>query len=151
VITMRQNVVASLLVAGLLGCSDGSGPADVLPAELTGEWTAYPGCLYTCGFTFMPLANPADSLNVIATFGLTVNLSLQRNGRMEMIALGGGPVDPVSGRARVDGAMLILTDDEGAVDTADYVLDAGRLRLQFREIVSLNGQDARVRASFQRR
>jgi hypothetical protein len=140
--------VAGVLLAA--ACGDGSGPSNVIPEELAGDWVAEPACLYTCGFTITPVATPADSVNVIASYGITMDLSLSRSGRLELVALGGGPVEPITGQARVEGQMLIVTSGT-AVDTIDYQLAGSSLAFAFRELITLNGAPSEVRGVFVRR
>ena len=127
---MRHLFAGLILGFTLAGCSDGTGPAAVIPAELAGTWLAAPACLPDCGFTFAPVANPADSINVVVFGGLTMEAVLTRAGRFTLTARPGA-IPPVTGSARVEGSTLILRDGMNT-DTLDYVLAGNRLTLRFR-------------------
>lgn len=122
--------IAALAVA-LAACGDAAGPADVIPPELAGSWQASPGCLFACGFTFTAVASPADSLNVVDFMGLTMEVTLTRAGRFDLIARPGG-IPPVTGRVEVEGSTLIVRDDAGAQDTLDFTVTPDVLTLTFR-------------------
>jgi hypothetical protein len=145
-----RHLFAVVVVFLAAACGDGSGPSNVIPEELAGDWVAEPACLYTCGFTITPVATPGDSVNVVAGYGITMDLSLTRSGRLELVALGGGPVEPITGRARVEGSMLIVTAGT-AVDTIDYQVTGNALTFAFRELITLNGAPSTVRGVFVRR
>jgi hypothetical protein len=141
---------AALLLAA---CGDSSTGPDVVPAELAGDWVAYPGCLPNCGFTLTPIDAPADSFNIIAAMGITMELNLTRTGRIEVVALNAGTVEPITGTVTVEGQTLILRDNTGAVDTVDYQLLSSptRLHVAFRKLVTLDGAPSTVRGAFVRR
>lgn len=147
-----------LLAAALAGCGDGSGPSDVIPAELAGSWSADPGCLPAgCGFTFIPVGNAADSINVVAFMGLSMEVTLTRAGGFEMIARP-GEIPPVTGQAEVEGSTLIVRDGQGAQDTLDFVVTPTRLVLTFRgtfDVLDFDGDQepdpATARGTFRRR
>ncbi|MGH7448647.1 MAG: hypothetical protein ACRELT_13845 [Longimicrobiales bacterium] len=142
--------------AVLVACGDGAGPSAEIPPELTGSWEAAPGCLPNCGFTLIRVDNPADSINFVAGTGTTFLLTLTAGGGFDLNEVLGG-ID-IRGRARAEGAMLILRDDAGVQDTADYALSGLFLSLAFRGITEAfdfdgdaSGDPAVVRATFRRR
>jgi hypothetical protein len=151
-----RHLFTPLLVLGLAACGDASGPADVISADLAGSWEATPACLPTCGFTFVSTAKATDTLNVVAAFGLSLEVTLARSGRFEMIARPGG-IPPVTGPARTEGSLLIVRDDAGVQDTIDFTVTATHLSLAFRGTVQvdLNGdqqlETATARGRFRRR
>lgn len=139
---MRHLFSALVLGLTLVGCGDSSGPSDVIPEELAGSWLAAPACLPECGFTFAPVANPADSINVVTFGGISMEAVLTRAGRFTLTARPGN-IPPVTGRARVEGSMLILR--EGAMtDTLDYVLTGNRLALRFRGEFAFDFNDDQI-------
>lgn len=145
------------LVLALAACGDGAGPSDVIPPELAGSWQASPGCLPACGFTFVAVANPADSINVVDFIGLTMEATLTRAGRFELLARPGG-IPPVTGQATVEGSTLIIRDDAGAQDTLDFTVTPDVLTLRFRgtyDVLDFDGDQvpdpATLRGVFLRR
>jgi hypothetical protein len=151
-----RHLFTPLLVLGLAACGDASGPADVISADLAGSWEATPACLPTCGFTFVSTAKATDTLNVVAAFGLSLEVTLASSGRFEMIARPGG-IPPVTGQGRSEGSLLIVRDDAGVQDTIDFTVSATHLTLAFRGTVQvdLNGdqqlETATARGHFRRR
>lgn len=127
---MRHLFAGLMLVVALAACGDGTGPSDVIPEELAGTWLAAPACLPECGFTFAPVANPADSINVVVFGGITMEAILTRAGRFTLTARP-GDIPPVTGSARVEGSTLVLREG-GMTDTLDYTLVENRLTLRFR-------------------
>lgn len=146
---MRYLFAAAALLAA--ACGDSTAP-DVIPELLAGNWVAEPACLPNCGFTITPVASPGDSLNVVSGFGVTMDLSLTRAGRIEIRALNAGSsVEPIRGEVTVEGQTLILRDTEGSVDTVDFQVNATRLQVAFRQQVLLEGAPSRVSGVFLRR
>jgi hypothetical protein len=122
----------ALAAAGLVACGgDGTGPADVLPAELVGLWVAEPACLPNCGFTFASVAQPSDTLNVTAFVGLSTEITLTRDGTFRM-RMRPGPDTASVARVHAGPGILIVTDAAGAVDTLDYTQAGNRLDVRFR-------------------
>ena len=147
----------SLLLAGLAlaGCGDSAGPSDVIPAELAGSWLAAPSCLPECGFTLMRISNPADSVNFVSGLQQTFRVTLTTSGRFNLTGLGGA--SSIRGFAEAEGSMLILRDEAGTQDTADYTLQGEYLGLTFRGVAEQFdfdgdgvGDPATVRARFRR-
>jgi hypothetical protein len=134
---MGRSIMTALLPAALLAlataCSDGSGPDNVLPAALVGNWVAEPACLPNCGFTLTSVANPADSVNATAFVGMTTEIAMRADGRFTLTFMPGGGT-PVPGTAHVSGSMLIVRDAAGVVDTMDYTVTASVLDVRFRRI-----------------
>lgn len=126
-----SRVVPVLALALLFSaCGDGgTGPADVIPAALAATWVASPDCA-ECGFTLTSDADPADSLNVVSFFGLTIEMTLTRSGAFH---LSGGGTSEV-GTARVEGSMLIVTAPGTPPDTIDYTLRGDLLDVRLRRI-----------------
>jgi len=147
---MRRMILAALVMAAC-GSDGGTGPDDVLPASLVGEWytgaTCYPGC----GLTLENAANPADTLNV--TVGSTTSLRLTRTGGYHL-QISGATDTTVTGTVRAEGSLLILSAPSGA-DTADYALSADVLQLRWRRTVTVTGPqgpwNAHLRGRFRRR
>lgn len=152
----RTGVVVLGGLLGLAGCGDASGPADVIPAELAGSWEASPACLPDCGFTFVSTVKSSDTMNVVSAFGVSLDVTLTRAGRFEMVARPGA-VPPVTGQARTEGSLLIVRDAAGVADTIDYAVTATHLSLAFRGTaqVDFNGDQqteaATARGRFRRR
>jgi hypothetical protein len=154
---MRHFFAGSILVVAIAACSDGSGPSDVIPPELAGSWEASPGCLPNCGFTFTSTANAADSINVVSFIGLTMEVTMTRSGRFDMLARPGG-IPPVTGRVEVEGDLLIVRDDAGQQDTLDYTVTPEWLTVEFRgtyDALDFNGDEvadpATLKGVFRRR
>jgi hypothetical protein len=152
---MRYLFAASLLATALGACGDGSGPSDLIPAELEGSWEAAPSCLPNCGFTLIRIDNPADSVNFVSSLEQTFLLTLTGSGRFGLTAVGGGST--IRGRVHAEGTMLILRDEAGTQDTADYTLSGEYLGLAFRGVATQFDFDAdgigdpsMVRARFRR-
>lgn len=152
---MRHLFALSLLAVVLAACGDGSGPSDVIAAEIAGTWEAAPSCLPECGFTLIRIDNPADSVNFVSGLQQTFVLILSPTGRFDLTALGGAGF--VRGRAHTEGTLLIMRDDAGAQDTADYTLSGAYLTLAFRGVTEQfdfdadgEGDPSRVRARFER-
>lgn len=137
---MRHLFAGLLLV--LAACGDGTGPSAVIPEELAGTWLAGPACLPDCGFTFAPVANPADSINVVTFAGISMEAILTRAGRFTLTARP-GDIPPVTGDARVEGSLLILRDGTNT-DTLDYTLAGNRLTLSFRGEFAFDFNDDQV-------
>lgn len=148
---------AALTVSGaLVACGDGTGPSDAIPAELAGTWEAAPSCLPNCGFTLIRIDNPADSVNFVSGLDLTFFLTLSPGGRFDLTGEGG--VGTVRGEARAEGSLLIMRDEAGTQDTADYALAGEYLGLSFRGVAEQfdfdgdgEGDPSMVRAWFRRR
>ena len=147
----------SVLLAGLTvaACGDSAGPSDLIPQELAGAWLAAPECLPQCGFTLMRISNPADSVNFVSGLQQTFLMTLTTSGRFGLTGLGGAST--IRGRVEAEGAMLILRDEAGAQDTADYTLQGEYLGLAFRGVAEQFdfdgdgvGDPAMVRARFRR-
>ncbi|HSK21356.1 MAG TPA: hypothetical protein VK912_19525 [Longimicrobiales bacterium] len=147
----------SVLMAGLVlaGCGDSAGPSDVIPPELAGSWLAAPACLPECGFTLMRISNPADSVNFVSGLQQTFRVTLTTSGRFNLTGLGGA--SSIRGFAEAVGSMLILRDEAGTQDTADYTLQGEYLGLTFRGVAEQFdfdgdgvGDPAMVRARFRR-
>ena len=152
---MRHLFALSLLAGALAACGDGSGPSDVIAAEIAGNWQAAPSCLPECGFTLIRIDNPADSVNFVSGLQQTFLLLLSTTGRFELTAASGA--GSVRGQAHTEGTLLIMRDDAGAQDTADYTLAGEYLTLAFRGVTEQFDFDAdgvgdpsRVRARFER-
>jgi hypothetical protein len=118
-----------LLLAACGG--DGTGPGEVLPAELVATWAADPACLPACGFTLSHVANPSDSLNITSAVGISTEITLTRNGTFRMRTRP-GPDTASTAKVRAQAGMLIVTDAMGTVDTLDYTVTASTLNLRFR-------------------
>jgi hypothetical protein len=149
-------LAAAVLLAVACG-GDGTGPADVLPAELVGVWVAEPACLPQCGFTFESLANPADTLNVTAFVGIATEVTLGRTGTFQMRTRPGPDTASVA-QVRAAPGILVVTDAGGAVDTLDYSLSGDWLAVRFRRPFSVFdftgdgvADPARARGVFRRR
>jgi hypothetical protein len=152
---MRYFLAVPVLALLAASCGDGSGPSDMIPEELAGTWEAAPSCLPECGFTLVRISNPADSVNFVSGLQQTFVLSLTTSGRFGLTAPGGGGT--VRGRVHAEGAMLILRDEAGTQDTADYALSGEYLALQFRGVTDQfdfdadgEGDPSMVRARFRR-
>ena len=147
----------ALLALILAACSDGgSGPVDVIPAELAGMWVASPACRPECGFTFESVTNPADSVN-FTTLGATTTFTLAQSGAFTFDP-GLPTVGDAQGEMRLEPGVLVVqpTDEFPEEERIDYQLVAGRLRLSWRETVTYTLPDAegpsavRVRAVLHR-
>ena len=146
-----------MLALSLAACSDGgSGPVDVIPAELAGTWVASPACRPACGFTFESVTNPADSVNFTA-FGATTIFTLTPSGHFTFDP-GLPTVGDAEGEMRLEPGVLVVqpTSEYPEKERIDYQLVVGRLRLNWRETVTYTLPDAegpstvRVRAVLQR-
>jgi hypothetical protein len=150
-------VLSSLLL--LAACGDGAGPGEpVIPDALVGTWVAEPACLPNCGFTFISVANPQDTLNATAFVGVTTEIGIHASGRFTLFFMPGGGQAPTEGTAWTSGNRLMVRDGAGAVDTLEYTVGAGVLELRFLGIVDafdFNGDGtpdpARARAVLRRR
>jgi hypothetical protein len=128
---------AAVLALTLAACGgDAAAPGATLPAELVATWVAEPACLPACGFTLSHVANPADSVNITASVGISTEIAMTRDGTFRMRTRP-GPDTASTARVRAEGAMLIVTDAAGTVDTLDYAVTATSLRLQFRRKFSV--------------
>lgn len=152
---MRHLFSLSLLVVTVGACGDGAGPSNLIPAELEGSWEAAPSCVPDCGFTLVRIDNPADSVNFVSALQQTFVLGLTQSGRFSLTSASGGTT--IRGRVHAEGSMLIVRDDEGAQDTADYVLQNDRLDLRFRGVTEQfdfdddgQGDPSTIRARFRR-
>ena len=152
---MRHFFSLSLLVVLAASCGDGSGPSDLIPAGMEGSWEASPACLPNCGFTLVRIDNPADSVNFVSALQQTFVLNLTLSGRFSLTSASGATT--IRGRAHTEGSMLIVRDEAGAQDTADYTLQGDRLGLTFRNITEQfdfdedgEGDPSRIHAYFQR-
>jgi hypothetical protein len=129
---MRHLFAGAIAALSIAACGDGAGPSDVIPPELAGSWEASPGCLPSCGFTFVAVANPADSINVVDFIGLTMEVTLTSRGRFDLIARPGG-IPPVTGQVEVEGTTLLVRDNAGNQDTLDFTVTPQVLTLRFRK------------------
>lgn len=145
------------LMAGLVlaGCGDSAGPSDLVPEELAGVWLAAPDCLPECGFTLLRISNPADSVNFVSGLQQTFQMTLTTSGRFGLTGLGGAST--IRGRVEAEGSLLILRDEAGTQDTADYTLQGEYLGLTFRGVADQFdfdgdgvGDPAMVKARFRR-
>jgi hypothetical protein len=146
---------AAPVLALAVACGDSAGPSDMISAELAGSWEAAPSCLPECGVTLIRIDNPADSVNFVSSLQQTFLLTMTRSGRFDLAAAGG--IGTVRGRVEQVGSMLILRDDAGTRDTADFTLSGEYLRLSFRGVTEQFdfdgdgvGDPAMVRARFRR-
>jgi hypothetical protein len=152
----RRGLIVVALGALAAACGDGTGPgADVVPPELVATWVAEPACLPQCGFTLAWVENPADSINVTSTTGLTMEITLTRTGTFRLVQR---PGSESTAEVRVAPGMLIVTDQAGVVDTLDYSIAGSYLQLHFRRtfsVIDFNGDGtldpARARGRFLRR
>ncbi|CAN5895166.1 hypothetical protein BH23GEM9_BH23GEM9_30860 [soil metagenome] len=149
--------LAVVMAVVVSGCSDSSGPGDMVPAALVGTWVAEPACLPLCGFTLSSVANPADSVNATAVLGIETEISMTRAGVFRLVTRPGPPSLPGTVRAEA-GNILVVTDALGVVDTLDYTASATHLHLRFRRTFlafDFTGDGtfdpANARGSFQRR
>ena len=147
----------SVLLAGLAvaACGDSAGPSDQVPEELAGVWLASPDCVPECGFTLMRISNPADSVNFVSGLQQTFQMTLTTSGRFGLTGLGGATT--INGHVEAEGGLLILRDETGTQDTADYNLQGEYLALMFRGVAEQFdfdgdgvGDPATVRARFRR-
>lgn len=152
---MRHFFSLLLLAVTVTSCGDGEGPTDMIPAELEGSWEAAPSCVPDCGFTLARIDNPADSVNFVSALQQTFVLSLTLSGRFSLASTSGGTT--IRGRAHTEGSMLIVRDDAGAQDTADYTLQNDVLGLRFRNVTEQFdfdddgvGDPSTIRAYFRR-
>lgn len=129
---------ALALALALPACgSDGSGPANTIPAELAATWTASPACRPQCGFTFISVANPADSLNFTA-LGAITRFTLNTSGGFTFDP-GLPTIDGISGRMRLEPGTLVVqpTNEFPEEERIDYLLlTPDRLRLDWRETIT---------------
>lgn len=153
---MRHFFSLPLLVFALVACGDGAGPSDVIPEELEGAWEAAPSCLPECGFTLVRVEDPADSVNFVTALQQTFVLNLTESGRFSLTSIGGATT--IRARAHAEASMLIVRDEAGTRDTADYVLEGEYLSLSFRDVTEQfdfdgngSGDPATVRARFRKR
>ena len=133
---------AALAATLLLGCGgDSSGPTSSIPAELVGNWIAEPACLPICGWTLTSSTDPEVSLNFVDDpLFITVGVGIESDADFELSF--SGQSAPERGTLRVQGQMMIITADAGAVDTADYHIQNGYLHMQLRKeyAFSVGGQ-----------
>jgi hypothetical protein len=124
-------LAAAALMVAACGGEGGTGPAEVIPAELAATWVAEPACLPECGFTLASAANPADSINVTAFVGLSTEITMTRDGTFRLRTRPGPDTASVA-QVRAGAGVLVVTDGAGAVDTLDYSLAGDYLHLRFR-------------------
>lgn len=147
----------ALSAAFLAACGDSSGPSNAIPEELAGSWEALQACLPECGFTLQRVGVPGDSVNFVASLpGAIFLLDMTRSGGFDLRAPTAGVT--IRGTVRAEGSMLILRDDAGTQDTADWSISNEYLQLQFRGVTEEfdfdadgTGDPATVRARFRRR
>lgn len=142
-------------VVAVAACGDSSGPSEMIPDALTGFWEAAPSCVPECGFTLVRIAAPSDSVNFVSALQQTFVLSMTESGRFNLLSVGGGVT--IRGRAEAVGQMLILRDEQGTRDTADFTLEGEYLGLEFRDVTEQFdfdsdgvGDPATIRARFRR-
>lgn len=152
---MRHFFSLPALALGLAACGDSAGPSDAIPEVLSGFWEAEPACLPECGFTLVRIDNEADSVNFVRALDQSFVLNMTTSGRFNLLSVDGGT--SIRGRVEAVGAMLILQDDAGARDTADYTLEGEYLGLRFRDVTEQFdfdedgvGDPSTIRARFRR-
>lgn len=131
---MPQRVLtAALAGALLLGCgSDPSDPGNRIPAELVGSWIAEPACLPECGWTLTSSTDPEVSLNFVdEPLNMTIGVGIEADGDFELSF--SGQSAPERGTLRVEGQLMIITDQGGQVDSADYHIEGAYLYMQLRK------------------
>ena len=153
---MRHLFSLLALSVAVAACGDSSGPSPVVPEELAGFWEANPECLPQCGFTLQRLSNPADSVNFVSALQQSFVANLTPTGRFNLTSSGAGIT--IRGRVEVVDGMLILQDEAGARDTADYAIEGEYLSMSFRNSTEAfdfdadgTGDPATVRARFRAR
>lgn len=152
---MRHFFSLSVLALTVGACGDSAGPSDMIPETLSGFWEAAPSCLPECGFTLVRIDNPADSVNFVSGLQQTFVLNMTTSGRFNLLSAGGGTT--IRGRVEAVGQMLILRDEEGTQDTADWTLEGEYLGLRFRSVTEQFdfdgdgvGDPSTIRARFRR-
>ena len=153
---MRHFFSLLAISAALAACGDSSGPSNLVPDELAGFWEASPACLPECGFTLQRISNPADSINFVSALEQSFVVNLTTSGRFNLTSAGAGIT--LRGRVEAVDGMLVLEDEAGVRDTADYVLQGEYLSLMFRNTTENfdfdadgQGDPALVRARFRAR
>jgi hypothetical protein len=146
---------ALALALPLAACGDSAGPSDMIPEALSGFWEAAPSCLPECGFTLVRIDNVADSVNFVRALQQRFVLNMTTSGRFNLLSVDGGT--SVRGRVEAVGQMLILRDEAGTQDTADYLLEGEYLALEFRDVTEQFdfdddgiGDPSTIRARFRR-
>ena len=131
-----RGLAAMLAVVAIAGCDSG-GPEERLPEELAGTWRAEASCA-ECSFILTSVENPELSIDLLdPPTNVTAVLQLTRGGSATLNMMG----SQVSGSARVDGNLLILTA-LGSADSIDYTVAGNTLTLDFRtdlELVDFDG------------
>jgi hypothetical protein len=119
-------------VLGVTACgSDTAAPpqGDPLPAELLATWGADTTCLPHCGFTLSAVANPAQSVNVVAPpYRIEVEIAITAAGGFRLTYR---PGTTSHGTVRRSGNLLIV-DGGGATDTLEYSIVEPYVHLHFR-------------------
>lgn len=152
---MRHFFSLSVLSLAVAACGDSSGPSDMIPETLAGFWEAAPSCVPQCGLTLVRIDQPSDSVNFVSALQQTFVLSMTTSGRFNLLSVGGGIT--IRGRVEAVGQMLILRDEEGTRDTADFTLEGEYLGLRFRDVTEQFdfdddgvGDPATIQARFRR-
>ncbi|HEX6133953.1 MAG TPA: hypothetical protein VFZ24_08315 [Longimicrobiales bacterium] len=127
---MRHLFAVSLVL--LSACGDGgTGESDAIPDVLAGSWEASLACSPECHFTLVRLDDPSQSLDFVSGIpGSIFLLELTRQGGFELEAVAAN--ETIRGTVRAEGSLLILRDNAGVQDTADWSIAGEYLRLDFR-------------------
>jgi hypothetical protein len=130
---VERRALWGLLLLAVLPAACHSDPTGPVPDELVGRWEADPFCLPACWFTIQSVADPARTVNLTDNTSANLRLDVERGGTFRF-RLGAAGVDAFdrSGDLTVEPGMLVLRTTEG-VDTLDYALESGFLRVDFRE------------------
>ena len=135
---MRKLFSLAFTAILVTACGDSSGPAEVLPAALTGTWVASSSCSPACSFTLTSVEDPGIHTDLVVTAGLTVDLRLKSDGAATLVFLG----ESTTGTARLAGANTLILNSGASVDTIDFTVTPTTLDLQFRTLFPIFDFDA---------
>lgn len=138
-----------VLLFGLAGCGgdggDGTGP---IPSELVATWEGDRDC-GPCEFSVASVADTTRKYDLIHQPPYaSVQVTIERSGSFRLRYTAGVGVDTtLTGTARVQGSTLVVSDrSSGGVDTIDYVVGGGLLRLSYRDELRVYDFDGDGRA-----